>query len=104
MFVINKSCYEINFNKRPLTALHFFFFKLYYCALSWTMLLILLMLFFKFLDFQMRLKKLPELIHKSDALPDCEQATVAVYFQEIIDYLVYYLWYFEEGGMELCRG
>ena len=37
---------------------------------------------------QMRLKKLPELIHKSDAYPDLEQAEVAVHFQEIIDYLV----------------
>jgi structural maintenance of chromosome 4 len=37
---------------------------------------------------QMRLKKLPELIHRSDAYPDLEYAQVSVHFQEIIDYLV----------------
>jgi chromosome segregation ATPase len=37
---------------------------------------------------QMRLKKLPELIHKSDLHPDLEFAKVEVHFQEIIDYLV----------------
>ena len=37
---------------------------------------------------QMRLKKLPELIHRSDAYPDLEFAQVSVHFQEIIDYLV----------------
>lgn len=37
---------------------------------------------------QMRLKKLPELIHKSDLYPDLDFAKVSVHFQEIIDYLV----------------
>lgn len=40
---------------------------------------------------QMRLKKLPELIHKSDAYPDLEYAKVSVHFQEIVDYLVWCL-------------
>ncbi len=35
----------------------------------------------------MRLKKLPELIHKSDLYPDLDYAKVEVHFQEINDYL-----------------